>query len=61
MGRLVQGNLSRGFVPPLAGAVLSLLQKHGQFLLDVVSLFISTFVLRGFNSRAARSSKESPV
>uniref|UniRef100_A0A8C8A466 formate--tetrahydrofolate ligase n=1 Tax=Oryzias sinensis TaxID=183150 RepID=A0A8C8A466_9TELE len=28
MGRLVQGNLSRGFVPPLAGAVLSLLQKH---------------------------------
>uniref|UniRef100_A0A8C8A1U1 formate--tetrahydrofolate ligase n=1 Tax=Oryzias sinensis TaxID=183150 RepID=A0A8C8A1U1_9TELE len=55
MGRLVQGNLSRGFVPPLAGAVLSLLQKHGQFLLDVVSLFISTFVLRGFNSRAARS------
>ncbi|XP_024147308.1 monofunctional C1-tetrahydrofolate synthase, mitochondrial [Oryzias melastigma] len=28
MGRLVQGNLNEGFVPPLAAAVLSLLQKH---------------------------------
>ncbi|XP_077365949.1 monofunctional C1-tetrahydrofolate synthase, mitochondrial [Festucalex cinctus] len=28
MGRLVQGDLSKGFVPPVARAVLDLLQKH---------------------------------
>ncbi|XP_037100363.1 monofunctional C1-tetrahydrofolate synthase, mitochondrial isoform X1 [Syngnathus acus] len=28
MGRLVQGDLNKGFVPPLAGAVMDLLQKH---------------------------------
>lgn len=31
MGRLVRGDLSKGFVPPLANAVLDLLEKHGKF------------------------------
>lgn len=30
MGRLVRGDLSKGFVPPLASAVLDLLEKHGE-------------------------------
>uniref|UniRef100_A0A8C4DXJ9 formate--tetrahydrofolate ligase n=1 Tax=Dicentrarchus labrax TaxID=13489 RepID=A0A8C4DXJ9_DICLA len=32
MGRLVRGDLSKGFVPPIANAVLDLLEKHGEFL-----------------------------
>uniref|UniRef100_A0A8C6KJT4 formate--tetrahydrofolate ligase n=1 Tax=Nothobranchius furzeri TaxID=105023 RepID=A0A8C6KJT4_NOTFU len=32
MGRLVRGDASEGFVPPVAGAVLDLLGKHGEFL-----------------------------
>lgn len=31
IGRLVRGDLSRGFVPPSASAVLDLLEKHGEF------------------------------
>lgn len=33
MGRLIRGDLSKGFVPPLASAVLDLLENHGEFLL----------------------------
>jgi len=44
VGRLVRGDLSKGFVPPIAGAVLDLLGKHGEFLQqDGVGVFISTF------------------
>lgn len=32
MGRLVRGDLSTGFVPPLSSSVLDLLEKHGEFL-----------------------------
>uniref|UniRef100_A0A7N6FIV9 formate--tetrahydrofolate ligase n=1 Tax=Anabas testudineus TaxID=64144 RepID=A0A7N6FIV9_ANATE len=31
IGRLVRGDLSKGFVPPIASAVLDLLEKHGEF------------------------------
>uniref|UniRef100_A0A671WMK5 formate--tetrahydrofolate ligase n=1 Tax=Sparus aurata TaxID=8175 RepID=A0A671WMK5_SPAAU len=35
MGRLVRGDLSKGFVPPVASAVLDLLENHGKSVLLV--------------------------
>uniref|UniRef100_A0A3Q2V8R9 formate--tetrahydrofolate ligase n=1 Tax=Haplochromis burtoni TaxID=8153 RepID=A0A3Q2V8R9_HAPBU len=35
MGRLIRGDLSKGFVPPLASAVLDLLENHGKTVLLV--------------------------
>ncbi|MEQ2197765.1 hypothetical protein XENOCAPTIV_002951 [Xenoophorus captivus] len=32
MGRLVRGDVSKGFIPPIASAVLDLLGKHGELL-----------------------------
>jgi len=32
IGRLVRGDLSKGFVPPIASAVLDLLEKHGKYI-----------------------------
>uniref|UniRef100_A0A671WN14 formate--tetrahydrofolate ligase n=1 Tax=Sparus aurata TaxID=8175 RepID=A0A671WN14_SPAAU len=38
MGRLVRGDLSKGFVPPVASAVLDLLENHGEFQRMEISL-----------------------
>lgn len=43
MGRLVRGDLSKGFVPPIASAVLDLLEKHGIHTLIYVVISVLTF------------------
>lgn len=32
MGRLLRGDLGRGFGPPVASAIVDLLEKHGEIL-----------------------------
>lgn len=41
MGRLVRGDLSKGFVPPIASAVLDLLEKHGEFAVKAYLLMFN--------------------
>lgn len=45
MGRLVRGDLSKGFVPPVASAVLDLLESHGEFQRIEISLMFSSCIL----------------
>lgn len=45
MGRLVRGDLSKGFVPPVASAVLDLLENHGEFQRMEISLMFSSYIL----------------
>uniref|UniRef100_A0A8C2ZUN9 formate--tetrahydrofolate ligase n=1 Tax=Cyclopterus lumpus TaxID=8103 RepID=A0A8C2ZUN9_CYCLU len=41
MGRLVRGDLSKGFVPPRASAVMDLLEKHGIHLIYVAVMALT--------------------
>lgn len=43
MGRLVRGDISKGFVPPVASAVLALLEKHGMHT-DVMAVMVLAFL-----------------
>lgn len=40
VGRLVRGDMSKGFVSPVANAVLDLLEKHGESLLKEIGLML---------------------